>query len=73
VTGGVSYTKTSIRPDPDRPATDIPGYSRWVANGTAFFEKYGFNLRGSVRYRSSFLGELVGFGASRDFAGRATS
>jgi iron complex outermembrane receptor protein len=67
VTGGVSYTKTSIRPDPDRPATDIPGYSRWVANGTAFFEKYGFNLRGSVRYRSSFLGELVGFGASRDF------
>ncbi len=67
VTGGVSYTKTSIRPDPDQPATDIPGYSRWVANGTAFYEKYGFNLRGSVRYRSTFLGELVGFGASRDF------
>jgi iron complex outermembrane receptor protein len=67
VTGGVSYTKTSIRPDPDQPATDIPGYSRWVANGTAYYEKYGFNLRGSARYRSSFLGELVGFGASRDF------
>ncbi len=67
VTGGASYTKTKIRPDPDAPATDIPGYSRWVANGTAFFEKYGFNLRGSVRYRSTFLGELVGFGASRDF------
>jgi iron complex outermembrane receptor protein len=67
VTGGASYTRTSIRPDPARPATDIPGYSRWVANGTAFFEKYGFNLRGSARYRSTFLGELVGFGASRDF------
>ena len=38
-----------------------------MANGTAFYEKYGFNLRGSVRYRSTFLGELVGFGASRDF------
>ena len=67
ITGGGSYTKTSIRPNPDAPATDIPGYSRWVANGTAFYEKAGFNLRGSVRYRSSFLGELVGFGASRDF------
>lgn len=67
VTGGGSYTKTRIRPEPGEPATDIPGYSRWVANGTAFFEKYGFNIRGSVRYRSTFLGELVGFGASRDF------
>jgi iron complex outermembrane receptor protein len=68
LTGGASYTKTEIRPTPSSPATDIPGYSRWVANGTAFFEKYGFNMRGSVRYRSSFLGEIVGFGASRDFA-----
>ncbi len=66
-TGGASYTRTSIRPNPDAPATDIPGYSRWVANGTVFFEKYGINLRGSARYRSTFLGELVGFGASRDF------
>lgn len=67
VTGGGSYTRTKIRPDPDADATEIPGYSRWVANGTAFYEKYGFNVRGSVRYRSTFLGELVGFGAGRDF------
>ena len=65
VNGGVSYTKSKIRPAPDQPASDIPGYSRWVANGTAFFEKWGFNIRGSVRYRSSFIGEVSGFGAAR--------
>jgi iron complex outermembrane receptor protein len=64
-TGGVGYTETEISPTPGAPAEDIPGYSRWVANGTAFFEKWGFNVRGSVRYRSTFVGELSGFGANR--------
>ncbi|GGO91382.1 iron complex outermembrane receptor protein [Stakelama pacifica] len=64
-TGGLSYTKTKIRPSPGTPAEDIPGYSKWVANGTVFFEKWGLNVRGSVRYRSSFVGELSGFGAQR--------
>ncbi|WP_315759878.1 TonB-dependent receptor [Sphingomonas sp. Y38-1Y] len=65
VTGGVSYTQTEIQPTPGAPAEDIPGYSKWVANGTAYFEKWGFNLRGSVRYRSTFVGELSGFGGNR--------
>lgn len=65
ITGGASYTKTEILPAPGGEAEDIPGYSRWVANGTAFFEKYGLNVRGSVRYRSTFVGELSGFGANR--------
>ena len=65
VTGGGSYTKTEITPTPGGAAEDIPGYSRWVANGTAFFEKWGLNVRGSVRYRSTFIGELSGFGAQR--------
>lgn len=65
VNGGVSYTKSKIAPEPGKPASDIPGYSRWVANGTAFFEKWGFNARASVRYRSSFIGEVSGFGAAR--------
>ncbi|MBB5717035.1 TonB-dependent receptor [Sphingomonas aerophila] len=65
LTGGGSYTKTEIVPTPGGAAEDIPGYSRWVANGTAFFEKWGLNLRGSVRYRSTFIGELSGFGAAR--------
>jgi iron complex outermembrane receptor protein len=65
VTGGVAYTKTRVRETPDGPSTDILGYSRWVANGTAFFERAGFSARGSVRHRSTFLGELSGFGGNR--------
>ncbi|HXH52064.1 MAG TPA: TonB-dependent receptor [Sphingomicrobium sp.] len=63
VTGGVGYTKSRVK-DPDGNITSIPGYSKWVANGTAFFERWGFNARGSVRYRSSFLGDFTGFGGS---------
>jgi len=65
VTGGVSYTKTKIEPTPGTDPEDIPGYSKWVANGTAFFEKWGFSARASIRYRSSFVGEVSGFGAAR--------
>jgi iron complex outermembrane receptor protein len=65
VTGGVSYTQTSIHPIPGAPSEDIPGYSKWVANGTAYFEKWGFSARGSVRYRSTFVGEVSGFTANR--------
>lgn len=65
VTGSASYTKTKIEPTPGADPDDIPGYSKWVLNGTAYFEKWGFSARGSVRYRSSFVGEVSGFGASR--------
>jgi iron complex outermembrane recepter protein len=63
VTGGLSYTKSKIRPFPGGKATDLPGYSRWVANGTAYYERAGFSARASVRHRSSFIGEVSGFGA----------
>jgi iron complex outermembrane receptor protein len=63
LTGGLGYTKTRVR-DFQGNLTQIPGYSKYVANGTAFFEKWGFNARGSVRYRSSFLGDFTGFGGS---------
>jgi len=63
VTGGVGYTKTEIE-NAQGTVTQIPGYSEWVANGTLYFEKYGFNARGSVRYRSEFLGDFTGFGGS---------
>ncbi|GAA4011537.1 TonB-dependent receptor [Sphingomonas swuensis] len=63
LTGGVGYTKTKVR-DFNGNVTQIPGYSKWVANGTAFFEKWGFNARASARYRSTFLGDFTGFGGS---------
>lgn len=63
VTGGVSVTETNVE-DAGGNQTTIPGYSKWVVNGTAYFEKWGFNARGSVRYRSTFLGDFTGFGGS---------
>jgi iron complex outermembrane recepter protein len=63
ITGGVGYTKTKVK-DAQGNVDQIPGYSKWVANGTAYFEKWGFNARGSVRYRSTFLGDFTGFGGS---------
>ncbi len=65
VTGGASYTKTEISPYPGAEKTDLPGYSRWVANATGYFEKWGFSARGSLRYRSTFVGEVSGFAANR--------
>ncbi|MFC4293255.1 TonB-dependent receptor [Sphingorhabdus arenilitoris] len=63
ITGGASYTKTNIE-DAAGNRTQIPGYSKWVVNATAYFEKWGFNARGSARYRSTFLGDFTGFGGS---------
>jgi iron complex outermembrane receptor protein len=65
ITGGLAYSKTEVRQSPTQRETDIPGYSRWVANGTAYFERWGFSARGSVRHRSTFLGELSAFGGQR--------
>ena len=63
VTG--NYTKSEITYDtnPNNPIT-LPGLSDWVASGTAYYEKNGFQLRANYRYRSSFLGEVAGLSAS---------
>ncbi|RJY08122.1 TonB-dependent receptor [Aurantiacibacter aquimixticola] len=62
-TGGVGYTETEVE-DANGNADQIPGYSKWVANGTVYFERAGFNARSSVRYRSQFLADFTGFGGS---------
>jgi len=67
MTGGVGYTKSKVHIYPGAPATSLPGYSKWVANGTLYFEKWGFNARGSLRYRSSFQGEVSGFAQNNVF------
>ena len=67
LTGGVGYTQSKVHIYPGAPATALPGYSKWVANGTLYFEKWGFNARGSVRYRSSFQGEVSGFAQNNVF------
>jgi len=65
VTGGAGYSISRIRNDQGQ-IQSIPGYSKWTASGTLFWENKGFSVRGSVRYRSGFLAEVSGFGANRE-------
>lgn len=44
----------------------MPGLSKWVINGTAYFEKDGFQVRASGRYRSKFLAEVSTISLARD-------
>ncbi|GAA4035281.1 TonB-dependent receptor [Parerythrobacter jejuensis] len=62
-TGGVGWTETKVE-DANGNTDVIPGYSEWVANGTLYYERGGFNARGSVRYRSEFLADFTGFGGN---------
>ena len=59
-----SYTESSIKLGANPTAITLPGLSKWVGSGTAYFEKYGFQARVSYRYRSSFLGEVAGLSAA---------
>ncbi|WP_205478689.1 TonB-dependent receptor [Sphingomonas arenae] len=61
VTGGLSYTKTKVQVSPTITNGVIPGYSKWVGNATAFYENSGFSVRGSLRYRSKYLGDFANF------------
>jgi iron complex outermembrane recepter protein len=65
ITGGIGYTETKAF-DSRGKASTIPGYSKWVGSMTAFFEKAGFNARGSMRYRSGFLGDFALFSGGLD-------
>ena len=65
LTGGVGYTKTKVK-DFNGEYTQIPGYSKYVASLTAFYEKSGFNARGSMRYRSSYLGDFALYSGGLD-------
>lgn len=67
VFASASYTHSNVSFDTD-PTTDqtIPGLSKWVLNGTAYFEKWGFQARATYRYRTSFLGETFGIATQRE-------
>ena len=60
ITGGAGFTWSKVNRF-DGSKTQIPGYSKFVGNLTAFYEKNGINVRGSVRHRSGFLGEFPSF------------
>lgn len=74
VQGSYSFTESEIEPNPGDPTEPLPGLSRHVWNATAYYEKSGFSVRGSVRHRSSFLADRRGFGGGleRRFANGET-
>jgi iron complex outermembrane recepter protein len=63
-----SYADTRSSIEPLGPGTDqpLPGLSRYVSNITLYYEDRGFSARVSRRSRSSFIGEVQGFGADRE-------
>ena len=66
VTGGVAYTDTKAE-DFNGNSSDIPGYSKWVANMTAYYDRgSGLSARASMRYRSDFLGDFSLFSGGLD-------
>lgn len=65
--GSASYTQSSVKLGNNVSPITVPGLSDWVANASLYFEKYGFQVRGSYRYRSAFLGEVAGLSANPTF------
>jgi iron complex outermembrane recepter protein len=59
---GGAFVRSSIQPDPNDPATPIPGLSERVLNGTLYYERHGFGARVSARYRSDYRGDIATFG-----------
>jgi iron complex outermembrane receptor protein len=62
-----SFTDSDIQQNPNDPSQPLPGLSETVVNSTIYYERGGFEARVSNRYRTDFLGEVIGFGADREF------
>ena len=66
--GSASYTDSTIKLGSNAgEAITIPGLSDFVANASLYFEKNGFQIRGSYRYRSKFLAEIAGLSANPEY------
>ncbi|MDA3914998.1 TonB-dependent receptor [Oleiagrimonas sp.] len=59
------YTKSSLVLGSNPNPITVPGLSKWVANGTLYYQHKGFEARVSDSYRSSFLGRVSGISATR--------
>jgi iron complex outermembrane receptor protein len=57
-----SFFKSSIQPDLSNPAVPLVGLSDQVRSGTVYYERGGFSIRFSGRYRSEYRGDIATFG-----------
>ena len=55
----------SVLPGNSLGSIPLPGLSENVANGTVYYEKYGFAARFAARYRSKYIGEVTNFANDR--------
>lgn len=64
----LSHAETSSKILPQGPGSTmaLPGLSKQVSGVTVYYEKSGFSARVSQRSRSSYVGEVSGFGADRE-------
>lgn len=60
VTGSVSDTKSSIKPNGPGTNDKLPGLSDVVSNMVVYYENHGFAARVARRYRSAFRAESLG-------------
>ena len=61
-----AYVESTIKYANNQSIT-LPGQSKWVGTGTAYFEKAGFQARAVYRYRSKFTAEIAGLSANPEF------
>ncbi len=61
-----SFTESEVKENETSDSINMPGLSKTVLNGTLYYEKHGFQVRGSVRHRSNFLGEVSGLSLVRE-------
>ncbi|QYE37093.1 TonB-dependent receptor (plasmid) [Polymorphobacter sp. PAMC 29334] len=59
-----TYTKSEIKLGTNPIPITLPGLSKYVWSGTAYYEKNGIQVRAVYRYRSDFLGEVAGLSAA---------
>ena len=63
---GKSKIKTNFNGDVK--SSDLPGFSSTIANLVLYYTNGGFELRYRESYRSTYLGEVQGFGANLAYA-----
>ncbi|EQD48055.1 TonB-dependent receptor, partial [mine drainage metagenome] len=59
------YTDSSIVYGSNPTPVTVPGLSKWVLSNTLYYQHDGFQARVSDTFRSTFLGEISGLGATR--------
>jgi iron complex outermembrane receptor protein len=67
VQASYAYSDSSIQPNGPGSSGPFPGLSKYVSQGTLYYDRFGFSARIAATHRSDFLGEVQAFGADQSF------